>query len=410
MTSHLKYARKLKSTVTHKRPLPPIRYFLSTDADPVSKDQNCWSAELPIKRPSSNQKADFALSYGSYFDSVRTFLEKDQFSAIRVAFHESLQKDLIPADVEKIDIFLAKHGELYHPARIETVVCGQKRFFVLNVALTQNGRDCIQREFYHLKRLQAEFQESFLPKVYRLGEVVTENKCPMRMFLGEWFEGYSEFHLSKDPADGKRKILVWDVNRGNYYLSQKATQDLYRRAAFILTRYYNVETFEQIYPWHHAAGDFVLKCDNQKIDLKLITVRNYAPLFEDQKGFEADAEDRANILLNGILVFFLNMMMRMRLDRLDGVGEMVWAGEPAVRGAVEGFFQGLGTRPSIPDFHGPINEIFQMYLLKFSVLEFTELCSAIVQKGYHPRAPESSMIMANLASHVACLHDTLSRF
>ena len=389
--------------------MPPIRYFLSTDANPVSKDQKRWTAGFPLRRPSSDQKEDLPLSYGSYFDGLRTFLEKDEFSAIRVAFGESLQKDLTLADVERVDIFLAKHGEFYHPSRIEALVCGQKKVFVLNVALTPMGRDSIEREFHYLKRLEAEFQAPYLPRVYRLGNVVAENKYPMRMFLGEWFEDYSEFHLSKDPADEKRKIVVWDVNCGNYYLSQKETQDVYRQAALILTSYYNVETFEQIYPWHHAAGDFVLKRDNQKINLKLITVRNYAPFFDHKGGREED-EGRVEILLNGMLVFFLNMIMRMRLDRVDGVGEMIWAGETAVRGAVEGFFQGLATKTSISAFPGPIDDIFRMYLLNIALLELTDLCSAIVQKRYLPQAPETSVIKVNLASHAACLHDVLNRY
>jgi len=375
----------------------------------VSKDQKHWTAGLPLRRPSSDQKEDFPLSYGSYFNGVRTFLQKDDFSAIRVAIGESLQKNLTLADVEKIDIFLAKHGEFYHPSRIEAFVCGQKRVFVLNVALTPVGRDCIEREFHYLKRLEAEFQVPYLPKVFRLGDVVAENKYLLRMFLGEWFEDYSEIHLSEDPADEKRKIVVWDVNGGNYYLSQKEARDVYRQAALILTSYYNLETFEQIYPWHHAAGDFVLKRVNQKIDLKLITVRKYAPFFDHKKGLE-EGEGRMEILLNGMLVFFLNMVMRMRLDRIDGVGEMVWAGETAVGGAVEGFFQGLASKPSINDFPGPMDDIFRMYLLKITLSELTDLCTAIVQKGYHPQAPETSVLKANLASHAACLHETLRRF
>ncbi len=388
--------------------MPPIRYFLSTDADPLSKDQKRWTAGLPLRRPSSDQKEDLPFSYGNYFEGVRTFLEKDEFSAIRGAFKESFQKDLTLADVEKVDIFLAKHGEFYHPSRIEALVCGQKKVFVLNVALTPMGRDCLEREFDHLKRLEAEFQLPYLPRVYRLGNVIAENKYPMCMFLGEWFEDYSEFHLSTDPSDEKRKVVVWDVNRGNYYLSQKETQDVYRQAALILTSYYNVETFEQIYPWHHAAGDFVLMCANQKIDLKLITVRNYVPLFDHKEGDKVD-EGRMETLLNGMLVFFLNMMIRMRLDRVDGIGEMVWAGETAVRGAVKGFFQGLATKPSIGDFPGSIDELFSMYLFKISLPELTDLCSAIVQKGYHPIAPETSVIMTNLAAHAARLHEVLNR-
>ena len=104
------------------------------------------------------------------------------------------------------------------------------------------------------------------------------------MFLGEWFEGYNEFHISLDPADEKHKIIVWDHEHGNYFLSTDQTKALYRQAAKILTCYYNVETFEQISSWHHAAGDFVLKCQNDEIDLKLITVRQYRPMFGNDIG------------------------------------------------------------------------------------------------------------------------------
>ena len=357
----------------------------------------------------SHTRADRPISYGDYFKAVRTFLANDRFSAVRDSFEGLDQKDLNPADIEKIDIFLAKHGEFYHPARVETVIGGRRAALALNVALTQVGRQSIHREFHCLKRLETEFQSPYLPRVYRLGNGVTASGHTVRMFSGEWFEDHCEFHLSKDPSGGGNKILVWDVNHGNFYLSPRETRDLYRQAAFILSTYYNAETFEQIYPFHHAAGDFVLKRRDRKIDLKLITVRNYAPLHRDKKALQADGKERAGICLNSLLVFFLNMMMRMRLDRMDGVGEMVWAGETAVRGAVEGFFQGLENKPSIRDLPGPTEDILHLYLLELSLSEMADFCAAIVQKGYHPRAPETAVIKGNLASHAACLHDALRK-
>jgi len=108
-----------------------------------------------------------------------------------------------------------------------------------------------------------DFPFSFVPKVYGTGEVFTKDNHYISMFLGEWFEGFNEFHISRDPADGKNKIVVWDNQQSNFFLSADQIMELYRQATMILTSYYNIETFEQIFSWHHAAGDFVLKTSKQ---------------------------------------------------------------------------------------------------------------------------------------------------
>ena len=132
--------------------------------------------------------------------------------------------------------------------------------FVVNVAISAAGRDCIEREYNCLKRLGNDFSFSSIPEVYGYGKTcVKEGGHTISMFLGQWFEGFNEFHISHDKADNKYKILVWDSEKGNYFLSPDNTLELYRQAAMILTGYYNIETFEQIFPWHHAAGDFVIR-------------------------------------------------------------------------------------------------------------------------------------------------------
>ena len=94
----------------------------------------------------------------------------------------------------------------------------------------------------------------------------------MAMFLGEWFSGFNEFHLSRDPATGQGRILVWDYGAGDFFLSPEQAAGVYKEAAKILTAYYNLETFEQIFSWHHAAGDFVLKLEKGRMKVRLITV------------------------------------------------------------------------------------------------------------------------------------------
>jgi hypothetical protein len=104
--------------------------------------------------------------------------------------------------------------------------------------------------------------------------------------------------------------------------------------ARILTAYYNWNTFRQIYPWHHAAGDFVLREEGGKVDVRLVTIRDYRPVVD------FSTRKRAGKLL-ALILFFLHLTVQMRLDRLDGIGDVIWAEDHCLEGAVAGFFQGL---------------------------------------------------------------------
>ncbi len=230
--------------------------------------------------------------------------------------------------------------------------------FVLNVAVTDVGKQCAQREYRLLKTLDTQYPDSFIPKVYAQGNVFTKmDQVETRMFLGEWFEGFNEFHMSLDPDDKKYKIIVWDHEHGNFFLTPHQTMELYRQAAKILTYYYNVETFEQIFSWHHAAGDFVLKCQKDDIELKLVTVRQYRSMYENtivSESIEPDSE----LILEALLVFFLNMAIKMRIDRLDGVGDIVWSDDVALKGILKGFFEALALKPLISVFPEPLDRLF----------------------------------------------------
>lgn len=309
---------------------------------------------------------------------------------------------------DEIRIFLEKHGALYHPARIELQQGELLRKYVLNVALAEAGGNNIQKEFYILRRLQNGFAKNYLPRVYQYGEVALDDAKRVRMFIGEWFDGYYEFHIATDPAGGKAKIAVWDTRKGSYCLDEELSADLYRQAACILTHYYNVETFEQIYPWHHAAGDFVIKPAVHGVDLRLISARNYAPLFDVSAGAE-EMEASPVVLLNALLIFFLTLLIRMRLDRLNGSGEIVWAGEISVEGAVEGFFKGLAQKPHIKTLPGPIDESFRLFLERLTTAQLHELNTAIVDKGYHRQAAETAVIQQNIASHTACVWEKIKK-
>jgi hypothetical protein len=383
---------------------PQFKYFLSHKKNPVQKNSQIWNTLLPMSRKQRKNNAGICVSYGDYFTVVRDFLEEGRSEIITRAVSQHMHRDVTSQEIEEINIFLEKHGEFYHPARIETMLHGTAIPFVLNVAISDAGKRCIQREYGLLKQLNEDFLFSFLPKVYGQ-DCVSIAGNEFGMFLGEWFQGYNEFHISLDPADEKHKIVVWDHEHGNYFLADDQAINLYRQAARILTCYYNVKTFEQILSWHHGAGDFVLKCQNNRIDLKLITVRQYRPLFENDSGNEnPDAE----LILEALLVFFLNLAIRMRLDRLDGVGEIVWSDDTWVDGILKGFFESLALKPTIVSIPGPLIDCFRNHLLSCSQSDLFGLSQAMVD-AYNPQSPEIPVIKKNLKRHVKVLFSAIKQ-
>jgi hypothetical protein len=104
-----------------------------------------------------------------------------------------------------------------------------------------------------------------------------------------------------------------------------------------------------------------------------------------------------------MLFFLVNLSIRTRLDRLDGVGEVVWAGLPAVEGTVRGFMDGLSAKIPRWDLR------FKEFLVSVSLLELREICEAVAD-SYHPLAPELPVVRDHLAAHAAEVFASLKAF
>jgi hypothetical protein len=391
--------------------MPQFKYFLSKN-QAVQEGSKVWTTPIPLSRHQAGgqprQDTGISVSHGDYFSAVREFLEQDKFKTLVFALSKYLNQDLTFEALSEIRIFLEKHGEFYHPARVETVIKGLTIPFVLNVAISSTGKSCIQREYRLLKKLNVDFSLPFLPKVYGQDRVVVNgSRREVQMFLGEWFDGYSEFHMSHDPADDKLKIVVWDVEHGKYFLTAAQSMELYRQAAMILTTYYNPETFEQISSWHHAAGDFVIRCQNEEVDLRLISVRHYGSMFGHGKGDEFNSEvPNESMIWQALLVFFLNLVLRMRLDRLDGVGEIVWADTVAVGNTLQGVLDALALKPAAGRVKMPSVDGFLAYLRTCRRTDLYDLNKALVST-YHPRSPDVGVIKQHLKQHVEDLYNAI---
>jgi hypothetical protein len=227
------------------------------------------------------------------------------------------------------------------------------------------------------------------------------------MFLGQWFDGYHEFHISIDPVDKEPKIRVWDDVRGRFFLSAGQTKTLYAQASKILTAYYNLESFEQIFSWHHAAGDFVVKTENEELELKLVTVRQYAAIFENQKNTQTAPCDPQRIL-QALLIFFLNLSIHMRLDRLDGIGDMVWSDSVAVEATLIGFLEALSMQPDVASLPDSPLACFIAYLASCTAGDLIDLTEAIVNR-FNPQMPGLALVKKNFGEHVETLYAAIQQ-
>lgn len=307
---------------THTTPLhthiPVTRAIASPQGDiPCTADR----AALPL------EGCDEQPTYGAYFDALETFVTRDGAAPLRAALAGSRTGFGIEA-VRELVLKAEKHGALYHPASVSVLGPeGASVRLCVNVAVTAVARDCLAGEAALLAGLRGRFGGASLPAPHASG-VVGE----FGLLLEEWFAGFHEFHL-----DGAGRVRLWDYDAGERGLDAGEAVAVFREAARILTLYYDLDTGAALGPWHHAAGDFVARVANGRVDVRCITVRGYGANHD----FSQAGPMAAKLAL---LAFFTDLTLRMRLDRVDGVGALVLAGEDVARAAVDGFATALRER------------------------------------------------------------------
>jgi hypothetical protein len=213
-------------------------------------------------------------------------------------------------------------------------------------------------------------------------------RWPVQMYLADWLEGFYEFHLSRDPADGNRKLVLWDTAAHNHFLPTGAAHQIYREMARILTSYYDPCTFSQIYPWHLASGDFIAKLEAEGVDVRLVAARQYGPLIGPPDLPPEEA----------LLFFLINFSIRIRLDRLDGVGDLSWADEGCLLPAFEGFFTALAEKERTGEIAPGFCTAFGNYLKSLSLEELDVRLEALLDST-DPATPEQALLKRHLARH-----------
>ena len=346
------------------------------------------------------------LTLKDYFGALQKFIMRDDGKNLICALAEQGQQDAPSfADISEVLIRSEKHGAFYHIASIALSGREDTGRLAVTTALSKSARRSLREEFTILRQL-AGITPDYLPRLSVMEPVSWQTEsctAEFLMVMGEWLEGYHEWHLNDDRTAGRHKIRLWDYDNGYRSLSEAESFELLRQAAYILTLYYDQGSFRQIYPWHHGAGDFVVKAQPNGLSVKLITARQYEPLVHFGEEEEADR-------LVAAIHFLLNLAIRIRLDRLDGIGAPAWFDQWAVLAAVQGFFAGLAATAAANRLMlGPVAD-FLAILQSFETREIYDMYDSLLAIYAEEDGDDFHLIRHKLADHAAELHAALKDF
>ncbi len=347
-----------------------------------------------------------SLTLGHYFDSIHRFVLVENWDTFVAVLNESTKNKIDPADIRQVLIRSEKHGALYHLASIEVLAPGFQMKFALSTGVSQRGKDWLNHEFEVIRELNHATNLPYLPQVYFKGDITcrTGNGDEIIvMSLAAWFGDHHEWHLSLNEKEERQQILIWDQAKGYGYASLQESHEIYREASKILTLYYDIRTYSQIYPWHHGAGDFVVKREPGKIKVRLTTARKYEPVMI----FEEEAQINPFVAL---IYFFLNLTLQMRLDKLDGTGEVTWAEDWVLNPVIEGFLDAFRIKEKQESNH-PIEFNDLLALLKgFSREEFNSILDSLMDL-HSRRDPEDYRILqSHLKDHGKAVYEYMQDY
>ncbi len=364
--------------------------FLATENHPVSAA--CRQHRIPAGRQAESPRHDW--TYEDFFTAIQSFLSAAACRVPRQCAAQILGQPVSADQLKAISIYLVKHGHFYHPCRLALHLPDTCLNLVLNVALSADGRNGMGQEFSLLQRLRRQTRLDAIPEVYAMGNGTGVRGKSAPMFIGQWLEDYCEFHWSEADVSTCRQMMLWQADGTTRGVDANQVNSVYRQAAMILTAAYHPLTTRQIFPWYHAAGDFVAKvAGDGRMDVCLITVRGYKPLAPDGPPIESAAD-----LMDALTVFVLGMSMRMRLDRCDGTGPVLWADAHVLRAAIAGMLQGLQLSALLYDLPPDLPHV-AMAMFKRLERQTVARLNQCVLNTFHPESQMRAVAEAHLEPH-----------
>ncbi len=345
----------------------------------------------PFKLTPSDNHA--FLTLGDYFKAINDLVLRH---LERCAIPPFKDQGITPDRIREVLIRTEKHGAFYHLASVEIRFDTKSIKLAVSTAVSEEGKALLGTEFDTLGILERDLGLPYLPRSYLKDEMeyhAGTKRESFLMLLSEWFEGYHEWHLSLDKEAGAQRVCIWDAEKGYRFASREEGLDIYRQSSKILTLFYNTRDFRQIYPWHHAAGDFVVGERDGSLDVKLTTARNYQAVMISSPG------ESLNPMI-ALVYFFLGLTVKMRLDKLDGVGKTVWAGDYAVAGTIQGFLEAIRAMEINGRYGLGRAEDFMSLLKGFDRRELKGLVISMLEFYRQEDPADVPVIQANLEAHV----------
>jgi len=342
------------------------------------------------------------ITLGDFFDCVRRFLLSDNGANLIDAINRILKHPVEKEEVEEIVIRYEKYGTLYQICSIDVSAGGTRTKMCVNAAFSERARHALEQEFELLSLLEKTPGLGYLPGVYKMDRVEINKSGKAEslvLALLEWFDGYEEWHFRH--SDGSTLAFLWDMRGGYRLLSKGQTSNIARQASRILTLYYDVESSKRIGPWHHGAGDFIVRATEQTgTDLKLITARGYEPIDPSEK------QDR----LKSLCAFCIETITKMRIDKWEGMGESTWADRFVLEAALKGFFEALAEKESQGRLSGLSTSNVIERLRSFEVEELRSLVRRQFVDNMKGDFMDYMVVARNLESHASEIYDALQSF
>jgi len=303
-----------------------------------------------------------------------------------------------PATKWHCTISSEKLGAFYHVAKVEFLAGEKRAAFAIDTAISELGKKLLEKDHVLLRKRLPFAMRRFVPKVffYTKSEQSDEGLDPFSHMAVEWLEDFHEWHLCGSERSAP-EFTLWTDN-GIHRLTENESRSLLRQIAQIITLSYDWPSRTFLQQWHHAAGDFIARCSNGTLDVRLITVRAIEP-FPFLDGHDLQVK------FSSLLLFLVDLTIRMRLDKLDGVGKTVWLDDFVVEEAIRGFFSGLAEiGGSMGEAHGT----FMQLLPHFSADDLKQLSSPLFAAYRELLSPaDLAEVGKNFAGHIeyltACL-------
>ena len=354
-----------------------------------------------ILRPFENHPF---MALGDYFSAVRDFILHDKGKQLVHLLTHIWDKKVELEDIGKVIIRYEKYGSLYQIVSVEVFWQDRQIKFAVSTAISNEAKETLGREFDIIQHLYYQKGLPYIPRAYYKYMIGLQNKEmteTILMTMSQWFENYHEWHFSRDDNNVEH-ILIWDME-GYRFASDYEADEIIRQSSKILTLYYNSDNYCRIYPWHHGAGDFIVKTGDESIDVRLVTIRGYEPIAFPNNEEKAD-------VLKALILFFFDTTIKMRLDKYEGVGETYWAGSSVLKAVLEGFLDALKIKDLEGDLSGLKIEDVIDKLMSFDKDGIEALFSLCIDQYSMHDPSDYEVIQTHFKNHISELHQVFQNY